>query len=379
MYSCSNDFHTAVANGNPQMALLIFKDAVFTSTDIDVDTGLEVDDHFNLEDDMSIGQVLSNEIRFALFNDDRLLNSYKFGEFTATIGVLLGEDTYTQSGSVMVTTNNASYIGSNEQPFLRRNGTALQVQPSFAVKSMLGYDGKLWVFSDNGLYGVYNDKTGENITADNKVNSFMRNKSKSWSGKGIFYNKKTRILFIYEAGKRQRYEFVPLGVFTADRPNVPNQIRIEMTCYDRMQKFEKDMPSASELKITYPTTIGTLFEKMCTYVGVPYVTKTFINSDAQIDEEPDDFESATMRTVMGWIAEAAASNLKFDRDGNLKFDWIRSTNQSYTESDYASFEPYWYETKKVDKLYNRDTTTGEDKTTGTGSNGYLIQNNPLLT
>lgn len=379
MYAASNEFHQAVANGNPQMALLIFKDAVFTHEDIDVDTGIEYDDNFNMEKDIAIGQTPSCEIRFALFNDDRLLNDYEFGEFTATIGVLIGTNTYTQAGSVMVTTGYATYIGSDSAPHLRRNGSPVQVQPNFPVKSLLGYDGKLWAFSEDGRYAVYNDATGANITSENTLNAFMRSKSVRFSGKGIYYNPSSRILFIYEAGERSRYEFVPLGVFNAERPNAPDQIRIDMDCMDRMQKFEKDMPTADELGISYPTTIGNLFKKLCDYVGVPYRTTTFINSSATIDSEPEAFKNSTRRAVLGWIAEAAASNLRFDRDGYLKFDWLKDTGQAYDESMYSEYEPYWYETQTVNKLYNRDTTSGEDTTVGNGDIGYLIQNNPLLT
>lgn len=378
MYAASEAFHNAVANGNPQKAMLIFSDAVFTDEDIDVDTGIAFDDNFNMEKDIAIGQMTSNEIRFSIFNDDRLLNDYEFGEFVATIGVLIGTDNYVQSGNVVMNTTYAQYVGSNSRPYLRRNGTAISGQPAWAVKSLLAYDGKVWAFSGDGRYAVYNDSTGANITSQNPVNAFMQNKSKAWDGKGIFYNKSSRILFIYLGGVRERYEFVPLGTFIADRPNVPDQIRIDMDCMDRMQKFEKDMPEDSALGISYPTTIGNLFVKMCQYLGVPYRSANFLNATASIDSRPSAFDTATMRTVLGWIAEVAASNARFDRDGYLIMDWIRSTGQAYDENDYSEFEPYWYQTTTVNKLYSRDTTAGEDTIIGSGDIGYLIQNNPLI-
>ena len=86
-------------------------------------------------------------------------------------------------------------------------------------------------------------------------------------------------------------------------------IQLNFTCYDRMQKFEEDMPSAGDLGVSYPTTIGNLYAKMCSYAKVPYETKTFINSSAVIPEEPADFERVTMRDTMKWIAEAAGTVL----------------------------------------------------------------------
>ena len=377
MYKCSNEFHEAVANGNPQMALLIFKDAVFTNRDINVSDGVEFNDYFNMEEDIAIGQATSNEIRFGLFNDARLLNDYEFGDFLATLGVQILTDQYQQYGSVMMNTNHAQWIGSDSMPFVRRNGS-MPVQPSFAVKSMLGYDDKVWVFYGTGLYAVYDDITGQNITSQYPMNDFMRNKSKEWDEKGMFYNKDARKLMIYSAGTKYIYEFVPLGWFTAERPNAPDVIQINMDCFDYMQKFDDDMPDADTLGFSYPITIGGLLQKLCDYVGVGLATRNFINSGATITSKPKDFDSATMRDVIKWIAEAGAGNARFNRDGELMIDWIRETTQVLTPTDYETFDPYWYKTKQITKLYNRGSDGSYEKTKGSGDEAYLIQDNPLL-
>lgn len=377
MYNASPAFHSAVRDGAPQLAMLIFPDAVFTNNDIDVNVGIEFDDNFCTEQDIVIGQAPSNEIRFALFNDKRLLNSYAFGEFTALLGVKVSEDTQPMMGTVTVISGTRRYTGYDTPPYLVRGGTPVEVQPSFPVRSILAYDGKVWVFSDSGQYAVYNDSNGANITAQNPVNSFMRDKSQSWVGKGMYYNKKERKLAIYESGKREWYEFVPLGVFDGERPNVPDRIRIEMDCLDRMQKFERDMPSASELGISFPVKLGTLVTRMCSFLNVGCKVGNFINYDATVDSD-EPFKNATMRNVLAWIAEAAGSIARFDRDGNLIMDWIRTTGQSYSETDYRDFSRYWYRTPTVNKLYNRKVSDEEDATYGTGNVGYLIQDNPLM-
>lgn len=383
MYACSNAFHTAVAEGNQQIALLIFENAVFTHEDIDVETGIEFDDNFSTTGDFDIGQVPSSEIRFAVFNDDRLLNNFGFGEFTATIGVKIGESSYTPTGVARVTTGYATYYARTLSPYLYRGSNAVAEQPGFPVSSMLAYDGKVYVFSEDRRYAVYNDATGANITADNPISLFMRKKGAAWSGKGIYYDKNARILYISEHGTTERYEFVPLGVFEADRPNVPDQIRIEMTCFDRMQKFERDMPSAGELGLTgETTTIRQLLARMCSYVGVPLQSAAFPNEGATVRTDMSDFGSVTMRTVVGWIAEAAGSIARFNRDGMLIMDWVsearHDTSAEYDENDYAEMEAYWYETHPMNRLCVRRTAEGEDRVRGNGVNGYLIQDNPLL-
>ena len=154
MYQASEAFHMAVEEGKPQIAMLIFDDAVFTNEDINVTVGIEFNDYFNTEENLSIGVALSNEISFSLFNDRRDLNDYAFGDFLATLGVLTAKSTYQQVASVVLQTNNAQWLGSEVPPFVRRNGTPLTAQPSFAVKSMLGYNDKVYVFSGTGGYAA---------------------------------------------------------------------------------------------------------------------------------------------------------------------------------------------------------------------------------
>lgn len=377
MYQCSDAFHAAVANGNEQMAMLIFDDCLFTDKDINVTEGIRFQDHFNTDEDLSIGQANSNEISFSLFNDDRLLNDYTFGDFLATVGVVLGESTYIMTGNCSIETANATWVGRNNSPRLTRNGSAVNVQPAFAVKSLMGYNGKVWAFGGDGQYAIYTD-AGVNVTGQYDVNAFMRNKSTEWSGKGMYYNKDTRKLYIRQSGRQTEYEFVPFGWFTAERPKAPDVIEIHLTCYDFMQKLDADMPSDADAGITYPITFLGLMQKIAQYAGVQCSGAAFINSTATLNKRPDEFDSSTMRDVIKWIAEAAGSNARFNRDGVLEMTWLRNTTQSYAENAYMEFNPAWYETKKISKLWNRDTQTSSDKTVGDGDEGYLIQDNPLL-
>lgn len=376
MYSASNAFHNAVKNDAHQIALLIFDDAVFTNDDIVVENGIEFNDYFNTDENLSIGQALSNEISFSIFNDPRLLNNYTFGDFTATIGAQIGNETIQQTGIVYAQSANHTYVAYNTTPYLKRDGVATSAQPGSKVVSILIYDGIVYCGLANGTVRAYKDSNGS--TQSVSMNNFMKAQLQKWAGKGIAYNAGTRMLKIWEGTKLRTYEFVPLGKFTAERPNVPAVNVIDFTCYDFMQKFEKDMPSAETLGFSYPVTLGTLFEKMCNHVGVSYRSSSFINSGATIQKKPDAFDDATMREVMQWIAEAAASNARFDRDGYLVLDWIHDTDQEIDETGYSEFNPYWYETKTVNKLYNQASNGEYVNTYGSGSEGYLIQDNPLL-
>lgn len=376
MYTTSADFHTAVANGNPQMALLVFPDAIFSNEDIDVDRGIEFNDYFNMEEDIAIGQALSNELTFSLFNDKRLLNDYAFGEMKATLGVKISESSVSYSGNCMVQEGNDIYIGRNSNPYLRKNGSAMTNQPTWAVKSLLIRDGKLYCFGESNTK-VF--KLSDGSVVSETVNDFMKDKAKrDWTGKGVRYNATERSLKMWVGSKCSVYEFVPLGTFIADRPNAPDNIEIDFHCNDLMIRFKEDMPTDAELNISYPITFKALLQALCTYAEVPYGAGDFINSAATLAKRPDEFDNCTMRDVVAWLAEAAGSNARISRDGYLIMDWIRETNQSLDESGYMEYQPYWYETTTVDKLYNRTTQNNTENTAGTGNVGYLIQDNPFL-
>ena len=377
MYPASAAFHTAVANGNDQIAMLLFFFFFFTNADLRVDNGIELNEYFNTEEDLCIGQTPSSELTFTIFNDRQSLNNYEFGEFIATIGVQINSTTEIQTERLRADSGSNSWRVSLDGTTLTRNGTAVGTQPAQEVICILIYDGKVYCFGRNDYSIVYNDSDGS--VANVTVNSYMKSKGASLEGYGAYYNNTTRLLKLYTGDKIRTFEFVPLGVFRADRPNVPTKIEIDFTCYDRMQKFEKDMPSASALGITYPTTIGTLFTKMCQYVGVPYLSPYFINSSAQISARPEEFDNATMREVIQWLAEAAGSVARFDRNGKLKFDWLHTdADITIDEHGYSEFNPYWYATKKITKVYNRASNGEYENSAGTGREAYLIQDNPLL-
>lgn len=372
MYTASAAFHQAIRQNAPQRALLIFADAFFTNEDINVERGIEFTDTFNEETDLSIGQALSNEITFTLFNDDGLLDGFDFGRFTATIGARIAQTTYKQHNYVTVQSANNTYYGNKKHPYLTRNGETMSVL--FPVHSVFILDDTVHVFGEKGYYAAFSDSTG--AAKSISTNSFMMNKASRLDAVGMYYSSSTRKMYEYQGGIIGEYEFVPLGVFTAVRPNVGTTIEIDFTCNDQMNLFDKDFTDGPT--ITYPTTIRGILDALCSYVGVSHGATSFINSSATISAQPEAFEKATLRQIIGWIAEAACANARFDRDGILQLEWLNPTQQVFDEHDYVQFNPYWFAVPSVSRLYNRKTSENIEEVQGSGSNGYLIQDNPLL-
>lgn len=181
-----------------------------------------------------------------------------------------------------------------------------------------------------------------------------------------------------EKGQNNLYEFAPLGVFIAHRPNVVRTNMIDVDANDQMSLFDVDMPAKETLGLTYPTTLGTMLTKMCEYLDVPLKNTSFLNNGLAVAKEPKAFNSYTMREVLGLIAEAACSTARFDRDGQLELAWFSNVNKTFDEHNYSEFTQYWYETKAVDGLHIRNADSTTEYVVGQGDNAYMIQDNPFL-
>ena len=181
-----------------------------------------------------------------------------------------------------------------------------------------------------------------------------------------------------ENGSTATYEFAPLGTFIAHRPDIVKKKIISVDANDQMILFDQDMPDAQTLNITYPTTLYGICAAMCAHLGVTLKSNSWTNSTLAVVEEPEQFANATMREVLGWIAEAGCSNARFSRNGLLEFAWFSTVNKTFDEHNYSEFTPAWYETAAINKLHIRNSNSSADLVIGSGDNAYMIQDNPFL-
>lgn len=183
-----------------------------------------------------------------------------------------------------------------------------------------------------------------------------------------------------EGGSLRTYAFAPLGTFIAEKPSVLRKATIAVTAYDRMSLFDKEMPTAAQLGLTAPYTAANILTKMCQYLNLTAPATNFLNSGASLAGWPEKFEGATMREVLGYIAEVACSNARFNREGRLELVWYSNTPvATFGEGDQSDIELSWYETAAIDGLHIRNEDSTEETTCGTtGGNEYMIQGNPFL-
>lgn len=194
-----------------------------------------------------------------------------------------------------------------------------------------------------------------------------------------------------EDGENVLYEFMPLGVFMADRPYIVKKKILDIAANDLMTLFDRDMPTFATLGLSTATTLQGLYRSMCSYIAqqnnIPneflplYNERTITNATFPVTET-ESLENMTMREVLGHIATLAAGIARFDRDGKLDIVWFgeaETTPSAYDEHDYSEFTPAWYETQAIDCLKVRNAESDTEATFGTGSHPYLIQGNPFIT
>ena len=180
----------------------------------------------------------------------------------------------------------------------------------------------------------------------------------------------------WDDGTKRVFELVKLGTFIAPRPAVLRKRIVDLEADDQMAQYDEKM--AKDLEIQYPITLGELLEHICQLGGVTLKTPNFLNSDLSIAAAPEEFEEATVREVIAWIAEAAAGYARFDREGQMEIVWFSDTEQTYDEHDYQDFTPYSYQVQPIDRLNVRNQNSDKEAVLGEGENAYMIQNNPFL-
>ncbi len=380
MLPVSDAFRTAVAQGKPQRALLEFTNGAYvTNADISITSGgLHYDEVLNGETELTIGACPSAQLTVALVNADGWLNDFSFGQFIARLGAQTVASGYTLDGNVQVQDDEGNIIsGHDDLPYLRINGTGVEEQPAFPVRSLVLNASTLYFFGPNNergsgewFDGVYTDLGEPYIrpNAERKIPSLVK------GCRGLVLDGDTHIE--YTAGVRSVWEYVPLGVFTARRPSVVRTKVVQIEASDDMSKFDVPMPVLDES--LFPMTIGDLLSFLAKKMRVNLATKTFLNSDLVIPSKPDAFADATAREVLGWIAQAACSYARVSRTYFLELVWFAEVERTLTPADYSEFTPCEYEVAPVLKVQVRNADSDAEDIAGDGDNTYLIQDNPLL-
>lgn len=163
-----------------------------------------------------------------------------------------------------------------------------------------------------------------------------------------------------------KYEYIPLGFFTAEHPTL-DQATTTFTAYDRMMKTTGVYVS----ELTYPASAESVLKEISTGCGVPCNVSGL--NGITIDTAPVGY---TYREVIGYIASLAGGFACVDRTGTIVIKWYEDNDYTINESRIMTFE-------KNESDYHLDYLTcnvdsNTSFTAGSGTLGITFDN-PLMT
>jgi hypothetical protein len=163
-----------------------------------------------------------------------------------------------------------------------------------------------------------------------------------------------------------KYEYIPLGFFTAEHPTL-DQATTTFTAYDRMMKTTGVYVS----ELTYPASAESVLKEISTGCGVPCNVSGL--NGITIDTAPVGY---TYREVIGYIASLAGGFACVDRTGTIVIKWYEDNGYTINESRIMTFENNESDYHLDYLTCNVDSNTSF--TAGSGTLG-IIFDNPLMT
>ena len=173
------------------------------------------------------------------------------------------------------------------------------------------------------------------------------------------------------------FQYVTVGIFKGERPDKVRGKLIDFTAYDRMQKFDVSASGFIE-NLTFPVTLGAVLSSLCTSVGVVLETTTFTNSTKNLTFNPFSTSDYTAREVLAWIAEAAGCYARVNANGKVEFNTFTTNSYKILKTDRFEMSECEFETPVIGKLECYTSYGDQLVTAGTGTNTYVISDNPFL-
>lgn len=167
-----------------------------------------------------------------------------------------------------------------------------------------------------------------------------------------------------DSASRGRY-FITEVTKEADRYNV--------TAYDAMYLLETNI---SALSIGFPLTVSAAASAIANYIGCA-VSGTVTNGSLSVSELEEDM---TIRSLLGFVAEASGCSVKIDGSDHLCFMYYADSGITITDSQYKEFglEVADYTCAAIDKVSILNSVGATIATAGSGSNTLYIEGNPFM-
>lgn len=379
MYNVSTMFNAAIIANQDQRLLIKWGDnAILTAEDISAtDGGLKYTEYANPDEDLTIGQAVQSALELYLLNADgkagTLIQSKGKTLFTALLGVkLVGAAIDTEQDiatgatlSVVLNNGGSNKIAVSANPswgYIVRNGAQMAV--SGAVHALAAMDGHLYLIGSGGaILGQYAySSDAATLTAETAVTpeEITKDKLSRWASahKCATLEGLKGYDFTISGGNilAERWEYVPLGNFIAEKPSKTQDDIITVSAYDQMSLFDRDATSFIS-GLTFPLTLTQLFVKLCEYAKIGYKSGTLINGSVSYSASTFIADGYTLRDILSFIAEAAGGFARISRDGAAEIAWFASSGRTIGKKQRFSLDLAEYTTKAVGGISIKNTNS----------------------
>ena len=366
-YTVSNTFKNHIKDATmPKGCIVLLDDAYFDDKDFTGD--VTVQQYFNTSEDLTFGDCPSDSLSFTVLSNGKLVG-YSFGRAKVYFGTMTASVNYSMGGNLAhIEIGNVSYNATEDGLYKGStkidDGRYVSLVSDGTIVYAVGPDGAVKVVNSTSAVSKYVPTT------------FMADKLLTPTS--AVFNDSTAT--VWTDGTKYTYEYVPMGEYNVEKPRSTVGAVVSVTdAHDDMTKFDKD---ASDFvsAITYPITLGELFEDLCEFCGVSYVTSTFPNSNLSMSSSPFSNSSFNCRQILSWIAEKAYRVAHMNRTGQLELVWLSNDVESLTASDVMTdgYIVSEYVTQAVDSVLLK-AQNGSSVTYGDSSNNpYPITGNPFI-
>lgn len=174
-------------------------------------------------------------------------------------------------------------------------------------------------------------------------------------------------------------EVINLGTFKVDSAiEQDNRRFLEVTAYDNMRKFDKDVVDWYEA-LTFPLTLKAMRESLCTHCGVDYMDSSLPNDTMTVTKT---ISSNTLNglEVLRSLEQINGAFGHIGRDGKLQHKVLSKTvvDDTIPSGSYKKLKYEKYCTKPIEKLQINQEDGDIGAIVGTGTNCYKIQDNFLV-
>ena len=168
-----------------------------------------------------------------------------------------------------------------------------------------------------------------------------------------------------------------VGLFTAERPTRPSQNAYKITAYDRVSWLDRDLTQWLESLQEWPYTLHTCAQMVCAACNLTLGNDAIPNGDWQIQK----FSAwgITGRQLMQWVGQACGRFVRATAEGVIELAWYTPREVAWENLPVLNSRVEDYQTAPVDKVQIRLTEKDMGVICGTGSNGYTLTGNLLLT